>query len=83
LKGGESVKATVEAIFKDGVFKPVDRPEIAEGERVQLTVVTTTRPEHEDPLELAARVYRGFRPEEIDEIERIALERAPFFTSTR
>jgi len=77
------VKATVEAIFEDGVFKPVERPGISEGERVQLTVETTTWPEHEDPLELAARVYRGLRPEEIDEIERIALERALFFTSTR
>jgi predicted DNA-binding antitoxin AbrB/MazE fold protein len=67
------VKATVEAIFEDGVFKPVERHEIPEGEHVQLTVETTTRPEREDPLELAARVYRGLRLEEIDEIERIAL----------
>ena len=75
MKGGESVKATVKAIFEDGVFKPVERPEIPEGEHVQLTAETTTRPEREDPLELAARVYRGLRPEEIDEIERIALNR--------
>ena len=67
------MKTTVEAIFEDGVFKPVELPEISEGEHVQLTVGTTTRPEREDPLELAARVYRGLRPEEIDEIERIAL----------
>jgi len=66
------VKSTVEAIFEDGVFKPVERPEIPEGEHVQLTVETTARPEQEDPLELAARVYQGLRPEEVDEIERIA-----------
>ena len=77
------MKATVEAIFEDGVFKPVDRPEIAEGQHVQLTVETTARLEHEDPIELAARVYRGLPSEEIDEIERIALERAHFFTRTR
>jgi predicted DNA-binding antitoxin AbrB/MazE fold protein len=58
------VKPTVEAIFEDGVFKPAERPEIPEGEHVQLMVETTTRLEHEDPLELAARVYRGLRPEE-------------------
>ena len=74
-KGGESVKATVEAIFEDGVFKPVERPEIPEGERVQLTVERAARREHEDSLELAARVYQGLRPEEIDEVERIALGR--------
>jgi predicted DNA-binding antitoxin AbrB/MazE fold protein len=77
------VKATVEAIFENGVFKPVQRPEIPEGERVQLTVETTERSAGEDPLELAARVYRGLRPEEIDEIERIALDRSQFFTSAR
>ena len=71
------MKATVEAIFEDGVFRPVERPEIREGEHVQLTVETAAKPEREDPLELAARVYRGLRPEEIDEVERIALDRAP------
>lgn len=69
------MKATVEAVFEDGVFKPVERPEIPEGEHVQLTVETAVRPEHEDPLELAARVSRGLRPEEIDEVEGIALQR--------
>lgn len=77
------MKATVEAIFEDGVFKPVERPEIPEGEHVQLTVEMATRPEHQDPLELAARVYRGLRPEEIEEIERITLDRSQFFTSIR
>jgi len=77
------VKGTVEAIFENGVFKPVERPDIPEGEHVQLTVEIAVRPLHEDPLELAARVYRGLRPEEIDEIERVALDRTQFFTSTR
>ena len=76
------MKSTVEAIFEDGVFKPVQRPEIPEGEHVQLTVETTAGIQ-EDPLELAARVYRGLQPEEIDEIERMALDRSHFFTSAR
>jgi predicted DNA-binding antitoxin AbrB/MazE fold protein len=70
------VRATVEAIFEDGVFKPVERPEIPEGEHVQLTVETAERAGGEDPLELAVRVYRGLRPEQIDEIERIAIGRS-------
>ena len=77
------MKATVEAIFEDGVFKPVERPEIPDGEHVQLTVEMTTRPDHEDPVELAMRVYKGLRPEEVDEIERIALDRSQFFTNAR
>ncbi len=70
------MKATVEAIFEEGVFKPVGRPEIPEGEHVLLTVERAARPEHEDPIGLAARVYQGLRPEEIDEVERIALDRS-------
>lgn len=81
-KGVRSVKATIEAVFEDGVFKPSQRPEIPEGEHVQLTVERIARIE-EDPLELAARVYRGLPPEEIDEIERIALDRSHFFTGAR
>jgi len=75
-KGGESVKVTVAAVFEDGVFRPVKRPEIPEGEHVQITVETIREPGPADPLELAARVYRGLRPEEIDEIEAIALDRS-------
>jgi predicted DNA-binding antitoxin AbrB/MazE fold protein len=77
-----AVKGTVEAIFENGVFKPIERPEIPEGEHVQLTV-ETARPQQENPLELAANVYRGLRPEEIDEIERLVLDRSHFFVSTR
>lgn len=68
------MKATVEAVFENGVFKPAQRPEVTEGEHVQLTVETAERAAREDPLELAARVYRGLRGEEIDGIERIALD---------
>ncbi len=77
------MKATVEAIFESGVFRPVERVEIPEGEHVQLTVETSARGNQEDPLELAARVYRGLQPEEIDEIERIATDRSLFFANSR
>ena len=68
------MKATIDAVFEDGVFKPAQRPEIPEGEHVQLTVERAAGTE-EDPLELAARVYRDLQPEEIDEIERMTLRR--------
>jgi predicted DNA-binding antitoxin AbrB/MazE fold protein len=67
------VKATVEAVFEDGVFKPVERPDVPEEDLVRITVETVGQAAGEDPLELAARVYRGLRAEEIDEVERIAL----------
>jgi predicted DNA-binding antitoxin AbrB/MazE fold protein len=77
------VKATVEAISEDGVFKLAERPEIAKGEHVQLTVEAAEPARHEDPLELAAGVYRGLRPEEIDEIERVALDRGHFLSKSQ
>ncbi len=69
------MKETIEAIFEEGVFKPVQRPAIPEGQHVHLTVETSARTGDEDPLELAARVYQGLQPAEVDEIERIASRR--------
>ncbi len=45
----------VEAIFQDGVFKPMSPPELREGERVYLTVERVAQAE---PAEITA-VARG------------------------
>ena len=66
---------SVEAVYEDGVFKPVGRPPLAEGQSVQLEVRTTTLRSPEEILKLAARVYDGLSKEEIDEVEEIALSR--------
>jgi len=72
------VKETLEAIFEDGVFRPVQRPGIAEGERVRLTVESVRQSPAEDLLKLAARVYEGLWSKDIDDIEEMA-RRRPFF----
>jgi predicted DNA-binding antitoxin AbrB/MazE fold protein len=72
------VKETLEAIFEDGVFRPVQRPGIADGERVRLTVESVGKPTAEDVLKLAARVYEGLSPKDIGDIEEMA-RRRPFF----
>lgn len=71
---------TLEAIFKDGSFKPVENGSLpfAEGQRVRLTVETPPR-ESEDLVKLAAHVFDGLAADEIDEVERIALDRSKFF----
>jgi predicted DNA-binding antitoxin AbrB/MazE fold protein len=72
------VKATVDAVFQDGVFKPVSRPNLVEGDRVRITVETV--PQKPDViLKLAAHVYEGLPPRDIDEIEEMA-RHEPFFT---
>ena len=72
------MKQTVDAIYENGAFKPVDpdKVHITEGHRVTLIVDDQSLPE---PLRLAARVYEGLSAQDIDEIERIAFDRSRFF----
>ena len=69
----------LDAIFEKGVFKPLQAPNLAEGQYVRLVV--ERQPESPDGLlELAGRVYEGLSAEEIEEVERIALDRTHFFS---
>ena len=69
------MQQTLEAVYENGVFRPLEKIEMAEGQQVWLIVETLP----EDLLELAAQVYEGLSDKEIDEIEQIALDRRPFF----
>ena len=73
-----AVKATVDAVFQDGVFKPVRRPDLSEGERVRITVETVEETKPDDILRLAIHVYEGLSPKDIDEIEEMARHRTLF-----
>ncbi|HSF18333.1 MAG TPA: antitoxin family protein [Vicinamibacteria bacterium] len=73
------MKTIVEAIFEDGVFKPVLPPELPEGQRVQITVESASPYSSEDVLRIAGRVYHGLSPSDIEEIEEMARRRV-FFT---
>lgn len=69
----------MEAVFENGVFRPL-APEdlsLADGQRVRLTV--ETKPLSADPLALAAAVFDGMSPEQIRQVEQIALDRSWFF----
>ena len=70
-----------EAIFEQGVFRPVAPPsrKFRNGQHVRLIVETDPTPT-EDILELAGDVYEGLSSQDIDEVERIALDRSAFFT---
>jgi predicted DNA-binding antitoxin AbrB/MazE fold protein len=72
------VKASVDAVFQDGVFKPVSPPGLPEGERVRLTVERVAQTKPEDILKLASRVYEGLSQGDIDEVEDMARHRALF-----
>ncbi len=72
------MKSSVDAVYQDGVFRPVSSPELPDGERVRLTVERMAAAEPDDVLKLARRVYEGLSPQDIDEIEDIARHRPLF-----
>jgi predicted DNA-binding antitoxin AbrB/MazE fold protein len=69
---------TCEAIYENGLFRPLaPAPEgLSEGQKVRLVV--EAKPV--DVIDLAVHVYDGLSEEDIDEIERIALDRSNFFS---
>ena len=71
---------TLKAIYENGVFRPLKKPELAEGQSVQLIVDTTNSLTPQEMLQLAAEVYEGLSEADVDEIEEIALKRDYFFT---
>ena len=73
------MQKTFDAIYENGVFRPLQPPEIRDGQHVQLVVRETSKESPEDLLVLAAQVYQGLSESLIDDIERIALSRRAFF----
>ena len=71
---------TLDAVFKDGSFKPLSNGSLpfAEGQRVKLTVETPGETQ-DDLIAMAGQVYDGLNDEEVNEVERLALDRGSFF----
>ena len=71
----------IDAVYEKGAFRPLDSRDLrlAEGQKVRLIVDASIEVD-EDPLSLAAKVYEGLSEGEIDEIEKIALDRTHFFS---
>ena len=70
---------TIDAIFEHGTFRLVRPPTIPlhDGQRVRLVVETEASPD--TILALAASVYAGLSPQDIMDVEKIALQRQDFF----
>ncbi len=81
-KGCASMSQTLEAVFEDGKFRLLEKPAVPlrDGQHVRLTVETETAPD--DVLALAEQVYAGLSDEEVNGVERIALDRRSFFDRT-
>ncbi|MBT3604441.1 MAG: antitoxin family protein [Candidatus Latescibacteria bacterium] len=63
------MKQIIEAIYENGVFKPVKPLNFSEGQQVQLEIGDIPEANPDDLLKLAAMVYDGFTDQEIDDIE--------------
>ena len=70
---------TIEAIYENGLLRPLQKLNLDEGQTVQLTLRSQPQLSPQDILDLAAGVYQDLSPEEIDEVEAIALDRSTFF----
>lgn len=68
----------LEAIYEDGVFKPLQDPGLEEYQRVLLEIRTEPGDRISSLLEDWHQVYAGLSEEEIAEVEVIALNRDHF-----
>ncbi len=69
---------TIEAIFENGVFKPLSPlNNITEHKKVTL-VIKDYDAEKFDILSLASTIYDGLLPKDIEDIEKLAFDRSHF-----
>ncbi len=70
----------VEAIYQNGTFKPLKPLShlITEGKKVRITVEDEESSVNEI-MKLAENFYEGWSAEEIEEIEKVMLDRSNFF----
>ena len=84
LKAGDKMEKetqvqTLDAIFINGVFQPLNPKTISiiEGQRVRLVVEPIDS--SENTLDLATSVYKDLSEDQIDDVEKIILNRKDFF----
>jgi predicted DNA-binding antitoxin AbrB/MazE fold protein len=67
-----------EAIYEDGVLKPLEPIKLPEHQRVTITIQPPLLEKPDQELESWHQVYAGLSDQEISEIESIALDRRHF-----
>jgi predicted DNA-binding antitoxin AbrB/MazE fold protein len=67
-----------EAIYEDGVLKPLEPIKLPEHQRVTITIQPLLIENPDQELESWHQVYAGLSDMEISEIETIALDRSHF-----
>ena len=73
------MKQAVDAVYENGVFKPLKSPSLSDGQLVRLEIEPAFETSSDDLLELAAKVYEGLSDQQIAEVEKIVLDHRDFF----
>jgi predicted DNA-binding antitoxin AbrB/MazE fold protein len=68
----------LEAVYENGIFRPLTTPQLAEGQLVQLVLQPQPASSPDDILAIAASVYHELSDDEINEVEQIAYDRTHF-----
>jgi len=71
-------KQSIDAVYEKGIFKPVKQTEINIPEGKKVKIIIDTEENSEDLLKQITSIYDGMTEEEIEEIEKIALDRSNF-----
>jgi predicted DNA-binding antitoxin AbrB/MazE fold protein len=76
------MRQVLEAVYEQGVLRPLQKPELAEHQRVWIELRDTPAASVDARRELEAwgEVYAGLTEEEIAKVESIALDRSHFLT---
>ena len=72
------MKTTIDAVYENGVFRPLKAPGIPQGKQVRLEVDVPDDGSPDEVLALATTVLDGLSEEDIREIESITLDRGDF-----
>ena len=68
----------LEAVYEDGVLRPLEDPGLQEHQRVLLEIRFEPREQATSALEAWHQVYEGLSADEIAEVEAMALDRSRF-----
>ena len=70
---------TINAIYENGIFRPLNEIHISNGLRVKLIIESDNEESIDDILNLATGVYDGLSEKDISDVEKIAFDRKDFF----
>jgi predicted DNA-binding antitoxin AbrB/MazE fold protein len=72
------IARTIDAVYEDGVLKPLDKLDLPEHQRVRVTIDLPAGQPGSAAVAAWLQVYEGLSDDEIADVERIALDRRGF-----